>query len=261
VYWDRAFAIRQDSRSFAKQPASAIITDLVAHAQDTAVGKDDLNIDVAGTTTATYSRTYLYSDHQNVWQAIKELGGHTDGPDVRLDITDTTRALSLHEPRLVEGTPFATLTGGRGAGGTPRTVEIASYSLSVDWSRQHTAAVALGAEGAGSDREEGGYVGAGTPVTEVALTATIETPSGDLARWAQGQTSPLVSAFEVTVVPTTGTDLLAAIRAGIFRAGDVVTIDLRDELGVVVVDGDWQAVTIRMHGIDETLTLTLNQVP
>src|SRR5690606_31490669 len=89
-----------DALEFVDVDQALIVAGLVAHAQDPAFDKDDLNIGASTPLTGvTRTRVYYWHDRQTIASCLAELTGLSDGVDITIDTTPTTRTVRTHYPR------------------------------------------------------------------------------------------------------------------------------------------------------------------
>ncbi len=149
-YWDRVSAVVNDYLHYTNTDQATIIAGLVAHAQDGAAGKSDVNIDtITPATGVTRTETWYYADHRNIWQAISDIVAATNGVDVRAIYTADQRFLATGYPQHgTHRTGIRLDIDGTGANAT-------SLSWSHKGSEAATVVVGLGDDGGGgADREE-----------------------------------------------------------------------------------------------------------
>lgn len=124
---------------------SLIVKSLVEHAQDTAMGKSDLNI---GTQTplsgVLRTREYPFSERKKIGDLIDEFPTLADGVDVEVMFTPEWRKVFTFYPRkgMDQGVVLALGS------------NIAKFSVDYD-GEQTSSQIIVQAQGEGSDREEG----------------------------------------------------------------------------------------------------------
>lgn len=157
IYWDALALVEMDSVGSggligSELDIASIAGILIAHCQDPANGKSNLNV---GTHTpangVTLSRVYQFAEHVGLQDALEEFVNRDDGFDQSLQITPTTSSYTTHTPNKgTDRSGSVTLEYG---------ANVADYRFSRDGSGTITRATFMG-QGDGPDREEGEYADA-----------------------------------------------------------------------------------------------------
>lgn len=263
IRWDALQVVAMESVSTAaitgnpydEVEISDIFALLVAHVQNAAVGKSNVNVAYAGATTGvTAVKHYQYADHIQFDEAIHEFIDRDDTADISVvyvaaaNGTSGTRTYTLHAPQKgTDRTGTVTLT---------YPGNIASYRYQRDGSSVVTRATVLG-EGDGPDREEGEYADAsqvGGLTLQDVKAAPQRTQINSLLPQATDIVRQLrepVDVLEVALVPSP--DLVNTLATG-----DTVTLNLAD--GYVAKSGAYRIVQTVLECRTDKLTLTLNKV-
>lgn len=249
AFYDDVTVTLMESLAFGGTEVGEIIEGIVDYAQDNGPfthGKSDLNITAdADTTTKFVVRTYLFSEHRNIAEAILEFAGQ-GVVDIDFELTPTTRTLRAYFPG--KGDVFA----------TPLVFDtnLAGFSWSWDGDRAASSVVTLG-PGDGPDRPEGGAV---DPTfldglsLEIVESAADDVTIGELDNQAKETLSVAArpEILEVTTLPGTG------IIGNLF-VGDYVTVTIQH--GWLDIDEAAYRVTrIESDHLMDQAKLTLNPV-
>lgn len=216
-FFDLVTLTLMESLHFGGDDVGAIINGIVEYAQDLnpafTHGKSDLNITAdADTTGKIVTRTYLFSEHRNIAEAIEEFV-RQGAVDIGFELTTTTRTLRVYnsvDAATGKGTAFATAL--------DLATNLADFSWAWDGERAATSVVVLG-PGDGPDRPEGGAADTGFLgglTLELVESAPEDVTIGELDDWA-GETLGVAKAPEIVEVTTMpGTPIPAT--------GDTVTL-------------------------------------
>lgn len=224
-----------------------IVEALVAHAQDPAFDKSDVNIGTAFNPTGVV-RTLVapYAEHASIWGLIAGYTKLADGIDLSTRYTAHRRELIVHHPMRGSRRPELALQSGK---------NVATFKVVPDGEAASTSVIALGA-GNADTREQGFYFDASDYADEVTLeevlTAPPEIEDDDLDGFARAEWDSVVDPEIVEVTTYPGTDLVFRLELG-------DTLPVRLESDDVLITGDWRVVK-RVRTPDDTLNLTLNKV-
>lgn len=272
LYWDDVQLVQPESATFVETAPEDIIEYLVDLAQDPAVNKADLDIvttqsvDRTGYAATVVNRSYQYAEHINTWQAVQEL--IESDPDqilgVRMVNTVDTRTFLIEFPSHASASfasPVYTLRYGPDASGNARDQDIASWSASVDFTQGANQIIVVSDVGTGDNREEAFIAADEARVYEEVIPAPPGSTIDTLGSYASKQWVYRNRPLTVTVncVPSGGVDLVAELIAGDFVAGDYVTLDLRADDGIEVLNGVFSATSISIDPATEVVTLKLSK--
>lgn len=247
AFYDDVTVTLMESLAFGGNDVAAIIEGIVNYAQDLGPfthGKSDLNITAdADTTSKIVARTYLFSEHRNIAEAIDEFV-RQGVVDIGFELTTTTRTLRAYAP--AKGSTY----------GTPLQLDVNLAGLTWSWDgdRAATSVVTLG-PGDGPDRPEGGASDPGFLAgltLEIVESAPEEVTIGELDSWA-GQTLAIAKAPEILEVTTLPGPAGAAIHSG-----DTVTVLVAH--GCIALDGDYRVARTELDPYTTQAKLTLNVV-
>ena len=261
--WDEMVVVSPQSLSNLAADVSTIVTSLVNHAQDPAIGYESLGLGVeAPPTGITRTWVWQYSDHPNVGRALREVAADAgvtvevvwdaDGANRRVRVVSPARGVAAVPVATVE---HATDEYGNLAG------EIVDWNLGIDVGQAVTDLIALGpgrgpARPEGADRDPGGFGG-------LTIRRTVVAPDGirirDLDRWAASARAPLAAPLtgEVVVRASERVDVARRVVEGSLRPGDLVWVRIPDE----ELDEALQVVSIRMLPAAELVELSVNRPP
>jgi len=242
--WDKASLTFDDALEAFNTDQSTIVDLLVTHAQDSTLGKSDVNLTVDPTPTGV-KRDYvgLYQAHANIWREIEQFTEPSDGVDISTIYTPTTRTLKVHYPQQGIERPNLTID---------LTRNIETFSWTWDGETAANVVVVLG-NGDGSDREEATATAAGVFAGDLTLEDVYSAP----------QSTPIES------LPAIATE-----RVTISQFPEVLNVDLREDIFGQFGIGDYLPVRIRQTGLtltdwyrvvrltlmsDDRLRLTLNR--
>lgn len=248
-FFDVVTATLMESLAFDHEDIATIVERIVLYAQDRDAfthGKSDLNIDVdAPATGVTATRTYLFSEHRNIWDAIEEFV-RQGVIDVGFVYTTTTRTLTVYHP--ARGSLFDTTLA--------LDTNLASFDYSWDGNRAAGSVIVLG-PGDGPDRPEGGAVDPGfldgvtleliESAPDDALIGELDASAADALKATK---SPQI--LEVTTMPATGI-------IGALADGDTVAVSI--DHGWVSIDGVYRVARLEVDCYKDQATLTLNVEP
>jgi len=228
--------------------------------------KSDLHIalELPGT-GVKLSRTYLFSDHTALDQALAEFLDRTDCFDYAIRYTKTTRTLVLY--------PIASGPGPLAGKGTDRSgtvtlaygsAPVAGYAPGIDGGSTVTQAAELG-DGSGGSREERWATDA-TPIGGTVLQEVNQAPPGTpldslgpLAAGVVAQQSAPPETIDVTIdrePVIIGGD--PVVLQDLLEVGDIITLAIAD--GWWTFDGTWRIVQRVRHCLARTMTYTLNKI-
>lgn len=135
-----------------------IMAELVRHAQDTTIGKSDLNIGfttVGSSNDTVRDREYRWSERENILELLNEFPTLADGAEWSIETTPTTRKLVCYPYKTQ---PYGQL-GGRGKQWNPYSLRLGDNLTSVeideDGSDVGTVIIVRKDGGQGIAREEG----------------------------------------------------------------------------------------------------------
>lgn len=246
IFVDQVGLVRNEKLWFRDTDQALIAKGLVEHAQDTAYGKSDLNIDTSTPlTTIKRERVYLHDEHQQIGDLLDEFPSLHQGMDTDIVVTPSQRIFTTYYPRKGSRRKNLWLELGR---------NIVTYTLMVDGDSLANSVVVLG-EGEGADREEGGYIDSSSLDSGLIIEKVFHaTPGsaisslGDQARRAVSRFSRQVYIVSVTV-PWEG-----EMRS--LRTGDWLPITLDN--GWVNVEEDYRVIEIECTYRNGTAKLTVN---
>lgn len=242
--WDACTLTLNEGLKFHQVDQVDIVKALVAHAQDPAFGKTDENIAAAGVGRGVRrDKVWNYADHDNIWQVIKNLTQLDAGPDVDVEVTRTTRTLTVYDPaRGQVRDDVAYRWGGL----------ILDYGWDEDGSQACDRVTAL-SDGDGPDREEGYAVDETGTWGGHALETVVGLPDTPIYLLDPFARRYLTARADVSVgritVPAEGT-------IGRVRTGDTIPIEIDDDW--TQVTGLWRVVQMTLHPDSDTLDLVVN---
>lgn len=246
VFWDRATFALDESTRFVETDQAEIVAALVAHLQDPAYDKADVNLAAECPLTGVLrDRTYAHHEHLNGWDTLGEFPTLDDGLDLSCDYTPTRRILRTHYPAKGRHWPGLVLEWGR---------NLADYAWTSDGESAATSMIVLG-QGDGAGREEGFAIDpssfAGGITLETVFSAPPETPVDTLDNVAGAELAK-VHAPEVLALKT------VPVTAGLerwfaaVRVGDSVPVRVHN--GALNVTGIYRLGRITLND-DDTLDL------
>lgn len=100
VFWDEVDVLTDDALDYVNVEQAKIIKDLVKHAQDTTIGKSDLNIGLnVSKTGIKRTRRYPYAERSIIADHLNEFSTLGDGMEWDIQITPTTRTFTTYYQR------------------------------------------------------------------------------------------------------------------------------------------------------------------
>lgn len=246
IIWDRAALSRDEATRFHAADQADIVAELVAHLQDPAYGKSDLNLATDTAPTGVLrDRTYLHHEHLNGFDAIAEFCSLADGFDLSVAYTATTRTLRTHHPSRGVHRPQFALELGR---------NVADFAWTFDGENAADSVIVLGT-GDGSDREETAALDTTVYADGLTLETVFSAPPGT-------PIDSLAAVADETVAQTLEPELLSVTMlpvqpgqpdpVGVLRPGDTVPVNLG------VTAGTYRIVEVTVAP-DDTVGLTLNR--
>lgn len=248
VYYDYARAIEVEALKYQGTDQVTIAHALVNHAQDSGIGKADLNISTSGSASGVYrSQVHAYAAHENILQVLQEMAGQEDGFDFAVVCTATTRTFTTYFPQKGAVTPTVTLEWGQ---------NVASWTWTVDLNQ---AASAVAVTGDGSTDEEGNaddvehaYASDSAALGGRLLELVEPAPGGPYAYVSrmESQARETLNArkrpvdFSVTSMRHAAADYADMIQAGTLQVGDNVNVDISH--GIVNVDERARVVSLTL---------------
>lgn len=247
VFWDEVTLARNDRLFFNDEDQATIALNLVAHAQDTTLGKSDLAIGSnCPLTGVTRSRTYEYANRSIIADLLNEFPDLWDGMDWSVETTKDTRFFTTHFPMKGTRRPTQALVLNR---------NIARVNHAEDGEIKATAVtVQSDFGGTGSSREEARYADdTADPTLEVVLAAVPESPLGVLgaqaeSAWRQRQDARIPT---LTTYENRGYELLGRISTG-----DVVPVNCSSEGEQLV--GEFRIMSLTLYPATESMDITVN---
>jgi len=245
-FWDAVSLTRDESLTLPATDQAEIVRRIVVTAQDTTLGKSDLNIATLTPATGVLrNRTYRFSEHTGALTAIDEFTSLSNGVDVSMRYTPTTRTLVTHSQRQGAYRPAAALVLRK---------NMSDWRWTFDGEAAATVSVVLG-EGSGADREAGIAVDTSTFSRNVVLedvqTAPIDTPIDSLDKLAV-EALAVARAPEVVEATTVDAGLLGRVDIGDFVPVQIVHGDL-------AVNATYRVVALTLDAVADRLKLTLNR--
>jgi hypothetical protein len=229
IYYDRATVTLNSAFERFQVDQAEIVCDLVAHAQDPAFDKNDVNLDCDNATTDVLrDLVALHSQHGNIWSLIRQFTDLQDGIDLGVAYTPTSRTLTTHWPQKGTYRRGLALTTGR---------NVSEWLWSFDGEAATSSMVLLGT-GSGSDREEASAID-DTRFPDGLILETIETVDAD--------------------TPVEQLDALAAEALEVLGDPEVLEVTTfpndpdRPELNFIgrLQEGDWLPVSLRKGRLDD----------
>lgn len=277
IIWDALYFVANESLStvglvgpdatIPTVDVSHIVSMLIANITTAALGKSDLHIGLSAPAIGVkLARSYAFTDHVGLDQALREFIDRDDCFDYAIGYTATTRNMVLF--------PIATGPGPGAGRGTDRsatvtftygTKPVLSYVANVDGSGVVTQAAELG-DGSGASREERWNTaagGIGGTILQGTFNAPANSPLSSLKPLARAKTDQLGSAaaiIDVTLDRTPGGDSSdgAIILQDLLVVGDIVTLAIAD--GWNSYAGTYRIVQRVRHCRARTMTYTLNRI-
>lgn len=224
---------------------ASIVDLLVSHAQDTAFGKNDVNLTVNATPTGV-KRDYvgLFQEHPNVWSEIEQFTEMADGIDISLAYTPTERIVQIHSPQRGMRRPNLPID---------LTKNLEDFAWTFDGEGASNAVVVLG-NGDGSDREEASAVNADAFANGLILEEVISAPQNTAPEGLQAVADErLAVAVFPEVLQVTMRD---ASYLGRCFPGDYLPVRIRR--GGLVIAEDYRIIKLTLTPADK-IVLTLNR--
>lgn len=241
IWFDSLSLTVMESLSYYATDQAIIAGAIVAHAQDGAYGKSDLNIGWSVPATGVLrDRHYQFAEHQEIFAALSEFPALSDGFDFDVALTDITRTFTSYYPRKGISRPAVTLA------------ELSRARWLFDGHAAASSMTLLG-EGDGPDREEGSAVDAtvfGGTTYEAVEAAPTGTPIDALDARATEALRPRKNprVLETTFAP--------GARMGALDPGDTATITI--DHGFMQVSGTWRAIATTHHPDSDQLSAEWN---
>lgn len=251
IYWDAVTLTLMESLSFGDEDVTDIVSALVAHLQDPAYGKSDLNIDTDPTDSGVVvpARAYQFADHHNGGKILRSFTDQDAVCDITVEHPDlSTRLVTVHAPSKGSLRDDLPLDG----------IAFTDDEL-VDWEENFdgeaaSSAITMLGDGDGPDREEGAATDptafGGTTLEEV-LKAPPETPIDTLDAAAEEELrlrsnpAPLTLTFRGDMV-------------GVLATGDLIPVDLVDE--TTHIEGAYRAIKLTIDPEKDTVTADADPV-
>lgn len=277
IIWDAGYFVANESLStvglvgpdaaIPTVDVSHIVSMLIANVTTAALGKSDLHIGLTAPAIGVkLARSYAFTDHVGLDEALREFIDRDDCFDYSMAYTATTRRMVLYPiatgpapaaGRGVDRSGTVTLTFG--------TKPFLSYTGNVDGAGTVTQAAELG-DGSGASREERWNTAAGRiggTILQGTFNAPANTPLSSLkplARAATDQLGEPAEIVEVTIDRTPGGDSSdpTVILQDLLEVGDIVTADIVD--GWNTYEGTFRIVQRVRHCRARTMTYTLNRI-
>lgn len=219
IYWTEWWLTSDDSLWFKERDQASIVNHIVQHAQDPAYGKSDLNIGTyTPLTKVTRSREYLFSERQNVYDALAEWPTLANGMDFDVVVKPDKRTFRTWFPRRGNDTDVVLEWGG----------DIVNYTVDLDGTQISTSVI-LQNDGQGSSREERSVSDASQYDNMVLEKVYMVTPNSPASSWYQQALRGLaryrrpVIIPQITVRPDRTSDLLARVSLG-----DRIMVKIKD---------------------------------
>lgn len=256
IVWDACSVTVMESLAMLKpdEEQTAWAARIVAHAQDSTLGKSNLNI--GQFTPATGIRragvAHQYADHLPISDALDAFPNLRDGFESDIVVTPTARTYTTYYPIKANRRPDVRFELGPAFGEFFGT--IVDYSVEVDGENTANEIVVLG-EGEGPDREEGAATDAAS-LEGLTLEKVIFPPAGSPIDVLDSLASKALDKLKrpVTVVTITVKD---PALIGSLQTGDIVGVVIDHEW--TQVNGEYRIVRIELDAANETLSLSLNE--
>lgn len=257
IFWDAITCTRMESFTALAEDQAQILQYVSDYAQDNFAfthGKSDLNITATSTTCPPtgVTRDYFqqFADHANIGDSIRQFSELSDGVDISVEFTGTTRAFHTWYPNKgTDRTATVTISEAMLAGGS------APFGYRFDGEQAADSVVVLG-DGDGPDREEGGATDTsafGGTTYEAVVSAEpgtaidrLDTRATELLRALKQPESITVSVHEPSA------DLLKTVVVG-----DSITLDITH--GFIQATGGWRVVARKFAPGSEALTFECNR--
>lgn len=262
VYWDQVQLVRDERLFFDDVDQATIVQQLVEHAQDTSLGKSDLNISTNCPLTGVLrSRTYPWFNHLEIDEAIDEFPSLWNGLDWAVKVSKETRTFTTYYPMKGTRRPAHPLLGGK---------NIADVIFAEDGANAYTDVTMIAdTDQHGSGRDEvrisstefsGGVTleGVAHAAKESPLSSLVD-QAGQAWRVAQDMRIPTIVTYEGK-----GAELFGAIEEG-----DVVYVNVtkgyRSLVGwfrvmAYTVDPETEKMSFVVNPFDDYLDPTVQQV-
>lgn len=256
VYYDYTRAVKVEALRYQGTDQAAIFSGLVSHAQDTAIGKADLNITASCPSTTVYrSIKYPYAAHDRILDVMQDLAAKVNGPDFAVECTATTRTFKTYYPQ--KGSLSVTLEWG---------VNVAEFTWSADFDQAASSVAVTGDastdEAGDADDVEHLYASDSAALGGKLLEYVEPMPSGPYTYISAMQLRadetltarkrPI--AFSVTSVRH-ATDFADMLQAGTLTVGDTASVDISH--GIVNVDEQARITSMRLTPATEQVAFTL----
>lgn len=244
-------AAQHNGLTFIPTDIAYTINRLVTFVQDSAFGKDNLNISThCELTGIKVLKAYQFVDHQQFDQALRELVERNDGSDFAVKYTPTTRVFhSYANKRGVDRTASVTLEYTAG----DDTKNCTTYRFSEDGGGCITRAITLG-EDNGPDREQGEAADS-AQIGGTILQDVRQAPQDSETASLQPLAEETLARFKV--VPQT-IEMDVRGDSGLIptlKTGDMVRVTVSD--GFVDVDDDYRIMRLSLACKTNILTVTL----
>jgi hypothetical protein len=248
--WDATELVVMQSLSFQNADQATVVAGLVAHAQDPAFSKSDLNISInCPSTGVVTSVAYQWADHAGIFDSLATFNGTDTGLDMDIvhDPSGKKRVFTTFYPRKGRTLKQQVLEYGK---------NMTDFVFPEDGENTTNSIVELG-DGSGPDRYEGFAIDA-TALGGLVLEMIETAPSGTsydslwgLATNTLNKTKNVVLMPELTAYETDDMPLI-----GVIDTGDVIPV--RISYGRVQYQGLYRIAKLSINPQDDSIALTLN---
>jgi hypothetical protein len=259
VYWDAVSLTLVEKLAFYGVDQAQIVQGIVAHLQDPAYDKSDVNITTSCPPTGILrTRVYIHSEHPPGWAALQEFNAFDDGLDFRITYTPTDRVLTTYYPNLGVPKPGYPIRLPQWPPDQPG--NIVDWSVAFDGEQAASSVIVLGS-GNGSDREEGAAFDTTDWADGVTMEEVFTAPDGTTIDSLGSLASERLrigrnpTTIQVTLAPATQTGM-ADLVGNVWPGDEIPVTIIRRGLNIDAVTYRVVASTIDLQA--GTMQLTLN---
>lgn len=245
VRWDSFSLTKMESLSFYATEQATVFAAVIAHLQDPAYGKNNVNITTSTPATGVnIDKHYQFAEHEKGDTVIEEFRSRSNGFDFGIVLSPTTRVLTTSFPRKGSYKPDYRLNNRN----------IIEYNYTDDGEEGISSLTILG-EGDGPDREEGSAIDAGIYGGLILEDVEVASASTDISLLDVLAQEKLRVRKDPRSLFVTVDNASVPIIENVFD-GDTIPINLFD--GYIQVSEDMRVISKTIAPHKEHVTLELN---